>query len=83
MTTDTWPPGVTGRGCGGGTGEGRGLHILFRRINTTAPQQRTAMRERGPVLAALLIFPEKLEIQLLCAISHVFFFFILETYPLF
>lgn len=46
------------------------------------PQQRTAMQEGGPVLAALLIFPEKLEIQLLCKISHVFFF-ILETYPLF
>lgn len=39
------------------------------------------MQERSPVWAALVIFPEKLEIQLLCEIS--LFFFILETYPLF
>lgn len=47
------------------------------------PQQRVAVQEGGPAWAALLIFPEKLEIQLLCKISHVIFFFILETYPLF
>lgn len=74
MTTDTWPQGVTGQ-------EGQGLPMPFRGVCTTEPWQHIAMQQGSPVLVALQTFPEKLEIQLLCEISHLFYFIfpILET----
>lgn len=69
MTGDTGPEGITGR-------QGQEVHIPFRWYH-----QHIAMQEGSPVLAVLFIFTEMLEIQLLCEISHLFFF-ILETSPL-
>lgn len=69
MTSDTGLEGITGR-------QGQEVHIPFRWYH-----QHIAMQEGSPVLAVLFIFTEMLEIQLLCEISHLFFF-ILETSPL-
>lgn len=53
------------------------MHIPFRRDNPTEPHHTLPCRKEAQFgQAALLIFPEKLEIQLLCEISQLYYLFL-------